>query len=178
MIYELYILTKNISNKPCQWRSTIYLLLFIIYLRWRHHIESFIVLIMIRLTVTEYLCHRWTPIGCAPDCTQERIQGGGTRTTPPPPKIWKNMIFFGVKSWFFTRNTPNIIASPSARRDFFKCPPLIWNPGSASDTPGSTLTDRQRHNNQNEWDKKTCNGRQSNTQSTKDWATWTRYSKH
>ena len=27
--------------------------------------------------------------------------------------------FFGVKSWFFTRNTPNIFAPPSARRNFF-----------------------------------------------------------
>jgi hypothetical protein len=34
-------------------------------------------------------------------------------------KIW----FFGVKSWFFTRNTPTIFAPPSARRDFFKCAP-------------------------------------------------------
>ena len=38
-----------------------------------------------------------------------------------PPKIGKNMIFFGVKSWFFTRNTPKIFAPPSARRNFFKC---------------------------------------------------------
>ena len=48
-----------------------------------------------------------------------------------PPQleiIW----FFGVKSWFFTRNTPKIFAPPSARRNFFKCaPPLTWNPGSA-----------------------------------------------
>ena len=70
-------------------------------------------------------------------------------------KIW----IFGVKSWFFTRNTPKIFAPPSpieknmifwrkivifhtkypknlappfARRNFFKCPlPLTWNPGSA-----------------------------------------------
>ena len=34
-------------------------------------------------------------------------------------KIW----FSGVKSWFFTRNTPNISAPPSARRNCFKCPP-------------------------------------------------------
>ena len=34
-------------------------------------------------------------------------------------KIW----FFGVKSWFFTRNTPTIFAPPSARRNFFKCVP-------------------------------------------------------
>ena len=42
-------------------------------------------------------------------------------------KIW----FFGVKSWFFTRNTPTIFALPSARRNFFKCAPLTWNPVSA-----------------------------------------------
>ena len=34
-------------------------------------------------------------------------------------KIW----FFGVKSWFFIRNTPKIFAPPSARRNFFKCVP-------------------------------------------------------
>jgi hypothetical protein len=64
----------------------------------------------------------------------------------------------GVKSWFFTRNTPNIFAPPSAigknmifwrkivifrtqypknfraslrSAQFFKCAPLTWNPGSA-----------------------------------------------
>ena len=43
-------------------------------------------------------------------------------------KIW----FFGLKSWFFTRNTSTIFAPPSARRNFFKfTPPLTWNPGSA-----------------------------------------------
>jgi hypothetical protein len=42
-------------------------------------------------------------------------------------KIW----FFGVKSWFFTRNTPKMFAPPSAWRPFFKCAPLTWNPGSA-----------------------------------------------
>ena len=31
-----------------------------------------------------------------------------------PPKIGKNVIFFGVKSWFFTRNTSKIFAPPSA----------------------------------------------------------------
>ena len=52
---------------------------------------------------------------------QGRIQWGGGRTRPAPPlkldKIW----FFGVKSWFFTRNIPNIFAPPSARRNVFKC---------------------------------------------------------
>jgi hypothetical protein len=28
-----------------------------------------------------------------------------------------------VKSWIFTRNTPNIFVPPSARRNFFKCAP-------------------------------------------------------
>ena len=50
---------------------------------------------------------------------QGRIQGGKIR-------------FFGVKSWFFTWNTPTFFAPPSARCNFFKCaPPLSWNPGSA-----------------------------------------------
>jgi hypothetical protein len=39
-----------------------------------------------------------------------------SRTPPKIGKIW----FYGVKSWFFTRNTPNIFASPSARHNFFK----------------------------------------------------------
>jgi hypothetical protein len=40
--------------------------------------------------------------------------------------------FFGIKSWFFTRNTPKMFAPPSARRNSFKCAtPLTWNPGSA-----------------------------------------------
>ena len=57
--------------------------------------------------------------------------GGAAPGAPPPPKIGK-IWFFGVKSWFFTRNTPKIFAPPSARRKFFKCaPPLTWNPGSA-----------------------------------------------
>ena len=61
--------------------------------------------------------------------TQGRIQGGtaGAR----PPKIGKKKRFFCVKSWFFTRNTPNIFAPPSARRNFLKYTPLTWNPGSA-----------------------------------------------
>jgi hypothetical protein len=44
---------------------------------------------------------------------------------------WKKYDFFGVKSWFFTRNTPKIFEPISARRNFFKCAPLTWNPGSA-----------------------------------------------
>ena len=55
--------------------------------------------------------------------------GGGLKLE----KIW----FFGVKSWFFTRNTSKMFAPPAARRNFFKFtpPPLTWNPGSA---PGSS----------------------------------------
>ena len=74
--------------------------------------------------------------------------GGGAApgARPPPPKIGKNMIFwrkivifhtkypknfraslrnwkkiwfFGVKSWFFTRNNPKNFVPPSARRNFF-----------------------------------------------------------
>ena len=46
------------------------------------------------------------------DNSQGRIQGGRTRRAPPLKleKIW----FFGVKSWFFTRNTSKIFAPPSA----------------------------------------------------------------
>jgi hypothetical protein len=39
-----------------------------------------------------------------------------------PPQSEK-IRFFGVKSWFFTRNTPKMFAPPSARRNFFKCAP-------------------------------------------------------
>ena len=40
---------------------------------------------------------------------------------PPPPLKLEKIRFFGVKSWFFTRNTPKKFASPSARCNFFKC---------------------------------------------------------
>jgi hypothetical protein len=73
------------------------------------------------------------------------LQGRTQRGAHPAPKIGKNMIFwrkivifhtkypknvrplppqldkirfFGVKSWFFTRNTPTILAPPSARCNF------------------------------------------------------------
>ena len=71
--------------------------------------------------------------------------GGGAPDAPPPLKLEK-IWFFGVKLWFFTRNTPTIFAPPSqlekirffvvkswfftrntpkffACRDFFKCAP-------------------------------------------------------
>ena len=54
-------------------------------------------------------------------------EGGGGGRPLKLDKIW----FFGVKSWFFTRNTPKFVAPPSARRNYFKCAPLAWNPGSA-----------------------------------------------
>jgi hypothetical protein len=38
---------------------------------------------------------------------------GGAHPARAPPKIGK-IWFFGVKSWFFTRNTPKIFAPPSA----------------------------------------------------------------
>ena len=43
----------------------------------------------------------------------------GDAGADPLEKIW----FFGVKSWFFTRNTPTMFAPPSVRRNFFKCAP-------------------------------------------------------
>ena len=55
-------------------------------------------------------------------CIHRNMQGwiqGEAHPAPPPllklEKIW----FFGVKSWFFTRNTPTIFEPPSARRKFF-----------------------------------------------------------
>ena len=62
---------------------------------------------------------------------QGRIQGGKRQVK----KIW----FFGIKSRFFTRNTPKIFAPPSALRNFFMCtfPPPNWKswicPWSAED---------------------------------------------
>ena len=45
---------------------------------------------------------------------------------------WKKIWFFGVKSWFFTWNTPKKIVPPSALHNFFECAPtLTWNPGSS-----------------------------------------------
>ena len=62
--------------------------------------------------------------------------GGAPGALPPPPLKLENIWFFGVKSWFFTRNTPKIFAPPSARRNFFKSAPLTWNPGFA---PGDRM---------------------------------------
>ena len=59
--------------------------------------------------------------------TLDRGQTFPTTGADPLEKIW----FFGVKSWFFTRNTPNIFAPAFARRNFFTCAPLTWNSGTA-----------------------------------------------
>jgi hypothetical protein len=55
---------------------------------------------------------------------QGRIQGGGGGGAPggPPLKL-KKIWFYGVKSWFLTRNTPKYFAPSSTRRNFFKCAP-------------------------------------------------------
>ena len=52
---------------------------------------------------------------------QGRIHGGCAPGAPPPPLKLEKIWIFGVKSWFFTRNTPTIFALPSARRNFFNC---------------------------------------------------------
>jgi hypothetical protein len=44
-------------------------------------------------------------------------------TQDPPPLKLEKILFFGLKSWFFTRNTPKMFAPPSARRNFCKCAP-------------------------------------------------------
>ena len=49
--------------------------------------------------------------------------GGGERTRCAPPLKLEKIWFFGVKSWFFTRNTPKIFAPPSVRCHFFKYTP-------------------------------------------------------
>ena len=57
--------------------------------------------------------------------SQGRIQGGAhpARAPPPPPLKLEKIWFLGVKSWFFTRNTPKIFAPLYARRNLFKCAP-------------------------------------------------------
>jgi hypothetical protein len=47
---------------------------------------------------------------------------GGAPEAPLPPKIGK-IWFFGVKSWFFTRNTPIFFVPSSARLNLFECAP-------------------------------------------------------
>ena len=106
---------------------------------------------------------------------QGRIQGGGgAHPARAPPKIGKKydflaqncdlsheippkcsrlppqlekIKFFGVKSWFFTRNTQKMFAPPSARRIFFKCAPLTLNPGSAPEQLCTTCSTSNIINN-------------------------------
>ena len=47
-----------------------------------------------------------------------------------PLKLQKNKIFWRKIVIFHTKYPKNF-ALPSARRNFFKCAPLAWNPGSA-----------------------------------------------
>jgi hypothetical protein len=68
---------------------------------------------------------------------------GGAHPARSPLKLEKIWLFC-VKWWFFTRNTPKIFAPPSARRNFLKCAPLAWNPGSA---PGYVLLADDHENN-------------------------------
>jgi hypothetical protein len=49
--------------------------------------------------------------------------GGVHPARAPLPLKLEKIWFFGVKSWFFTRNTPTIFAPRSAWRNFFKCAP-------------------------------------------------------
>ena len=70
-------------------------------------------------------------------------KGGWARRRRAPPLKLEKIWFFGVKSWFFTRNTPTIFGPPSAigknmifwhkivfiTRKFSSS--LTWNPGSA-----------------------------------------------
>jgi hypothetical protein len=105
------------------------------------HVHFSVVICLIQMVVTE---------------VQGRIQGGA-HPARGPPKIGKKK-YFGVKSWFFTRNTQTNFAPPSAigrnmifwRKivifhtkypkhfraslrsvQFFQVRPLTWNPGSA-----------------------------------------------
>ena len=59
--------------------------------------------------------------------------GGSHPARPPPQKNWKKYDFFGVKLWFFTRNTPIFSCLPPLGAIFLSAPPLTWNPGSAPD---------------------------------------------
>ena len=85
---------------------------------------------------------------------------GGGGAPGAPPKIGKNMILWRKIVIFFTRNAPNIFAPPSARRNYFKCAPLTWNPGFAPvnlllSSPISQITRKNwkvwRYNRGNQW---------------------------
>ena len=60
---------------------------------------------------------------------QEWIQG----VHPAPPIKLEKILFFGVKSWFFTRKPQKFSRLPLLGANFLSAPPLTWNPGSAPD---------------------------------------------
>ena len=64
------------------------------------------------------------------------VRGGsrGRTRRAPPLKLEKIWFFFGVKSWFFTRNTPKFSRLPPLGAIFLSAPPQTWNPGSAPDS--------------------------------------------
>ena len=66
-----------------------------------------------------YKCYRFHHT-----CTsyQGQIQGEGAHPARTPLKL-EQIWFFGVKSWFFTRNTPTFFVPLSARRNFLSAPP-------------------------------------------------------
>jgi hypothetical protein len=51
--------------------------------------------------------------------------------------IWLQITYL-ISSNFLqiTRNTPKIFVPPSVRRNYFKCAPLTWNPGSVPEVGG------------------------------------------
>jgi hypothetical protein len=118
-----------------------------IYINYYTNITCIIILGAVMGSIYNYQCNRcllplklWVRIMIMAKCTRyniyvikfvcdlpHEIPQKFSRLPPQLKKIW----FFGIKSWFFTRNTPKMFAPPSARRNFFKCTPLTWNPGSA-----------------------------------------------
>ena len=103
--------------------------------------------------VTDWQCNNvWLYAWTAQENLRNTLTWGGAHPARVPrlklEKIWS----FGVKSWFFTRNTPTIFAPPSAigknmifwrkivifhtkypknvRASLSSAPNLTWNPGS------------------------------------------------
>ena len=62
-----------------------------------------------------------------------RIEGGG-EPGALPPKIGKDMIFLRKMGIFHTKYPKNFRASLRSAQFFKVCPPLTWNPGSATGT--------------------------------------------